>query len=157
MVVAFSIEAPMMKMQRDKGLAVASLAFVLCATRTASAQKDSSNRVGIEPRHSDSAQKDSSHRVGIEPRHSGRTLDPRFGISRTAADSLPAYSANGWKYPFYGALIGAGVGFTAAFIVTHQAHVKDHSEDALAYMVAIPFGTVAGFVAGFVLYAMRGH
>jgi hypothetical protein len=146
-----------MKMQRDKGLAVASLAFALCATSTASAQKDSSTRVGIEPRHSDSARKDSSHRVGIEPRQSGRALDPRAGISRSAADSLPTPSANGWKYPFYGALIGAGVGFTAAFIVTHQAHVKDHSEDALAYMAAIPLGTVTGFVGGFVVYAMRRH
>jgi hypothetical protein len=27
----------------------------------------------------------------------------------------------------------------------------------LAYMAAIPLGTVAGFVGGFVVYAMRRH
>ena len=146
-----------MRMQRDKGLAVASLAFALCATSTASAQKDSSNRVGIEPRHSDSVRKDSSHRVGIETRHSDSAINPRSGISRSAADSLPSQSTSGWKYPFYGVLIGAAVGFTAAFIETHQRHVKDHSEDGLVYTVGISFGAVTGFVAGFVLYAMRGH
>lgn len=129
----------MMMTQRDKRLAVASLAFALCATNTAGAQKDS------------------SHRVGIEPRHSERAFNPRSGFSRSVADSLPTRSANGWKYPLYGALIGAGVGFTAAFIETHQRHVKDHSEDAFVYEVGLSFGAVAGFIAGFVVYAMRAH
>jgi hypothetical protein len=125
-----------MKMQRDKGLAVASLAFALCAS-TASAQRGDSSRVGIEPPRSE------------------RALNPRVGFSRTAADSLPSYSENGWKYPFYGALIGAGVGFTAALIETHQRHVMDHSEDGFVYEVGILFGAVTGFVAGFVVNAMR--
>ncbi len=60
-------------------------------------------------------------------------------------------------YPLYGILIGAGVGFTAALIDTHQPHVKDHSEDGFVYMVGTSFGAVTGFVAGFVVYAMRGH
>jgi len=128
-----------MMMQRDKRLAIVWLAFALCATSTASAQKRDSSRVGIEPRHSE------------------RALDPRAGFSRTAADSLPTKSANGWKYPLYGALIGAGVGLTAAYIETHQRKVFDHSEDALVYEAGISFGAVAGFVGGFVLYAMRGH
>ena len=139
MVVAFSIEAPLMMMQRDKGLALASLAFALCATSTGRAQTGDSSRAGIEARDSE------------------RALNPRSGLSRTAGHSLSTNSANAWKYPFYGALIGAGVGFTAAFIATHQRHVKDHSEDGLVYEVGISFGAVAGFVGGFVLYAMRGH
>jgi hypothetical protein len=139
MVVASSIEAPLMMMQRDKGLAVASFAFALCATSTASAQKGDSSRAGIEPRHSE------------------RALNPRSGLSRAAADSLPTSSSSGWKYPLYGTLIGAGVGFSAAFIATHQRHVKDHSEDGLVYEFLTSFGAVAGFVGGFVLYAMRGH
>jgi hypothetical protein len=146
-----------MKMQRDKGLAVASLAFALCATSTASAQKGDSARVGIERRHSDSAQKDSSHRVGTAPRRSERALDPRSDVSPSAADSLPTPSANGIMYPLYGALIGAAVGFTAAFIETHQKHVTDHSEDGFVYGVGLEFGAVTGFVAGFVVYAMRRH
>jgi hypothetical protein len=128
-----------MMLQRDKGLALASLAFALCATSTASAQTGDSSRAGIEPAHSE------------------RALNPRSGFSRTAADSLPTTSANGWKYPFYGALIGAGVGLTAAYIETHQRRVFDHSEDGLVYEVGISFGAVAGFIGGFVLYAMRGH
>jgi hypothetical protein len=124
-------------MQRDKRLAVASIAFALCATSTASAQKGDSSRVGIEPPHSEPAP------------------NPRSGLARAAADTLPSYSENGWKYPFYGALIGAGVGFTAAFIETHQRHIKDHSEDGLVFAGLIPFGAVVGFVGGFVLYAMR--
>jgi hypothetical protein len=60
-------------------------------------------------------------------------------------------------YPLYGALIGAGVGFTAAFISTHQRHIKDHSEDGFVYGVGLEFGAVAGFVGGFVVYAMRRH
>ena len=124
-------------MQRDKKLAVASLVFALCATSTASAQKGDSSRVGIEPPHSEPAPK------------------PRSDVSRTAADSLPSYSENAWKYPFYGALIGAGVGFTAAFFETHQRHILDHSEDGFVFAVFIPLGAVVGFVGGFVLYAMR--
>jgi len=124
-------------MQRHKGLAVALLTFALCATSTAGGQKGDSSR------------------VGIEPPHSGRALNPHSGLARTAADTLPSYSENGWEYPFYGALIGAGVGFTAAYFRTHQQHIKDHSEDGLVYAVFIPLGAVAGFVGGFILYAMR--
>ena len=126
-------------MQRDKRIAVASLAFALCATSTASAQKGDSSRAGIEPRHSE------------------RAFNPRSGLSRTAGDSLPSNSGSGWKYPLYGALIGAGVGLTAAYIETHERHVTDHSEDGFVYGVLIPFGAVVGFVGGFVVYAMRGH
>ena len=126
-------------MQRDKRLAVASMAFALCATSTASAQNVDSSRVGIERRHSE------------------RALDPRPGFSRTAADSLPTKSANGWKYPLYGALIGAGVGLTAAYIETHKRQVFDHSEDALVYVFGTSLGAVVGFVGGFVVYAMRAH
>ena len=124
-------------MQRDKRLAVASIAFALCATSTASAQK------GDLPR------------AGIEPPHSERALNPRSGLSRTAADSLTTNSASGWKYPLYGALIGAGVGLTAAYIETHKRQVFDHSEDALVYMFGTSLGAVVGFVGGFVVYLMR--
>src|ERR1700675_940722 len=105
----------MMMMQRDKGLAVASLAFALCVASPASAQTAYSPRVGIEPRHSE------------------RTLTSRSGFSRNAADALKTVDARAVNYPLIGALIGAGVGLTAAFIATHQAHVKDHSEDGLVY------------------------
>jgi hypothetical protein len=131
-----SIEAPMM-MQRDKTLAVASLVFALCVTNTASAQQSY------------------SHRVGIEPRHSERTLTPRSGLSRNAADTLPTVDKRAATYPLYGALIGAGVGFTVAFIGTHQAHIKDHSEDGLVYQLLIPFGAGAGLIAGCVVYLVR--
>jgi hypothetical protein len=131
-----SIEAPMI-MQRDRGLAVASLVLGLCATSTVSAQQSY------------------SHRVGIEPRHSEHTLTPRSGLSREAADSVPTVDARAATYPLYGALIGAGVGFTVAFIGTHQAHIKDHSEDGLVYQILIPFGAGVGLIAGCVVYLVR--
>jgi hypothetical protein len=40
-------------------------------------------------------------------------------------------------------------------VETHQRHVTDHSEDGFVYGVLIPFGAVAGFVGGFVVYLMR--
>jgi hypothetical protein len=129
----------MMMMQREKGLAVASLVFALCVASAASAQKGYSARVGIEPWHSE------------------RTLAPRSSFSRDTADSPPTSDASAEKYPLIGALIGAGVGFTAAFVVTHQAHVADHSEDALAYVAFVPFGAATGFVIGLVAYLVRRH
>lgn len=127
----------MMMMQRDKTLAVASMVFALCVTSTASAQ----------PSY--------SHRVGIEPRHSERTLTPRSGFSRNAADSVRTVDKGALTYPLFGALIGAGVGLTAAFIGTHQAHVKDHSEDGFVYQILVEFGAVAGLLGGIGVYVAR--
>jgi hypothetical protein len=127
----------MMIMHREKGLAVASMVFALCVTSTASAQQ----------RY--------SHRVGIEPRHSERTLTPRSGFSREAADSLPTVDAGAVTYPLIGAFIGAAVGFTAAFIGTHQRHIKDHSEDGIVYQILIPLGAATGLIAGCVAYVVR--
>src|ERR1700675_2431774 len=100
-----------MIMHREKGLAVASMVVALCVTSTASAQQSD------------------SHRVGIEPRHTERTLTPRSGLSRNAPDSVRTFDKGAVTYPLLGALIGAGVGLTAAYIGTHQRHVTDHSED----------------------------
>ena len=124
-------------MQRDKGLAVASMVFALCVTSTASAQQSY------------------SHRVGIGPRHSERTLTRRSGFSRNAVDSLPTVDRGAVTYPLIGAFIGAAVGFTAAFIGTHQRHIKDHSEDGLVYQILVPFGAATGLIAGCVVYVVR--
>ena len=126
-----------MMMQRDRMLAVASMVFALCVTSTASAQQSY------------------SHRVGIEPRHSERTLTPRSGFSRNAPDSVRTVDKGALTYPLYGVLIGAGVGLTAAFIGTHQAHVKDHSEDGFVYQILVELGAVAGLLAGIGVYVAR--
>jgi hypothetical protein len=126
-----------MMMPRDKTPAVAAMIFALCATSAASAQQSD------------------SHRVGIEPRHSERTLAPRAEFSRNAADSVRPADKGALTYPLYGALIGAGVGFTAAFIGTHQAHVKDHSEDGFVYQILIEFGAAAGLLTGIGVYVAR--
>jgi len=126
-----------MMMQRNKGLAVASMVFALCVTSTASAQQSY------------------SHRVGIGPRHSERTLTRRSGFSRNGADSVRTVDKGAVTYPLYGALIGAGVGFTAAFIGTHQRHVKDHSEDGFVYQILVEFGAVAGLLGGIGVYVAR--
>jgi hypothetical protein len=126
-----------MMMQRGKGLSVASWVFALCLTSPAGAQASYSSRVGIEPRHSE------------------RALTPRSDFSRDAADSLP--TAASWQYPLIGALAGAGVGLTAAFIATHQRHIKDHSEDGFVYMTMVPFGAVTGLLSGCIVYLVRRH
>ncbi len=126
-----------MMMQRNKALAVASLALALGVTNTAIAQN------GYSPR------------VGIEPRHSERALNPRSGFSRNAVDSLPTVDRGAVTYPLIGAFIGAAVGFTAAFIGTHQRHIKDHSEDGLVYQILVPFGAATGLIAGCVVYVVR--
>ena len=126
-----------MMMQRDKTLAVASTVFALCVTSIAGAQQSNSRRVGIEPRHSE------------------HTLTVRPADSRNAADSVRTVDARAATYPLIGAVIGAGVGLTAAFIATHQAHVKDHSEDGFVYQILGSFGAVAGLIGGCVVYLVR--
>lgn len=122
-------------MQRAKGLAIAFCVFALCWTSVANAQTSFSSRIGIETRHSE------------------RSLTPRSGFSLGAADSLP--TAASWQYPLLGALAGAGVGLTAAFIATHQRHVKNHSEDELVYTSMVSLGAVAGLLTGCVVYVVR--
>jgi hypothetical protein len=146
-LIAFSIEVPIMMMPRDRTLAVASVIFALCVTSTASGQQSDSHRVGIQPPRG-ATTLDAT-------RHSERTLAPRAGFSRNAADSVRPADKGALTYPLYGALIGAGVGFTAAFIGTHQAHVKDHSEDGFVYQILIEFGAAAGLLTGIGVYVAR--
>ena len=56
-----------------------------------------------------------------------------------------------------GALIGAGVGLVAAFVHTEiTGDYSDHSMDGLAYLVAIPMGTLAGLLVGFAVGVSGG-
>ena len=135
-----ALKAPILMMRQDKVLPTASLVFALCLTSTASAQG------GYSPR------------VGIEAPHSERSLTPRPAFSREAADTLPTSAA--WEYPVVGALVGAGVGLTTAYIATHQRHVTDHSEDGLLYTYLFSFGAVVGLIGGMVVYTVayvRSH
>ena len=74
-------------------------------------------------------------------------------VSSDAAKSFEARASIG-RYMFVGLLSGAAVGMLGAFLVTHQSSVTDHSEDGIAYMLFIPAGALAGFVAGGIVGAI---
>jgi len=93
-----------------------------------------------------------SHALGITRR---LPLFKRDSIQVTSdpAKSVETIPSVG-RYMFVGLLSGAAVGMLGAFLVTHQSSVTDHSEDGLAYMIFVPAGALAGFVAGGIVGAI---
>jgi hypothetical protein len=81
-----------------------------------------------------------------------KQLRPYSSIQTVTAEGRGSRAA---RYGLIGALTGAATGVLTAFILTHQERVKDHSEDALAYMFLVPTGALAGGVIGAIVGAVR--
>lgn len=108
--------------------------------------------------------------VSAQPRPSSAMLTERaFGLtapgavlgvtdkSRLSSDAAKSDgSSPSWgRYVGVGMIAGAALGTAAAFFVTHQSSVTDHSEDGLAYILFIPAGFLIGAVVGGVVGMTR--
>jgi hypothetical protein len=117
------------------------------------AQTDSTGRVGITVKHDSVTPlppRAQTARRGTTPEATATTPEKPAAPQRDT--TCPCYKYIG-PYSLIGMAIGAGVGFTTAYVISHGRHGSyvDHSEDGWAYQFFATAGGVVGLVVGLVL------
>ena len=102
------------------------------------------------------AQQASTIRLGLTVAKTTSWLtSPRNLSGRPDANASPDRAARTAHGALIGAGIGAATGLVVAVILTNQAKVTDHSEDALGYIALTSFGAFVGLVVGGIVGFVR--
>jgi len=97
------------------------------------------------------AQHATATRLGVSANERARAQAGPGAYAGESAHSAELVPRRVVHHGLIGAGIGGFVGLTAAFITTHREAVKDHSEDALIYILDTATGIVAGFTVGVIV------
>ena len=131
----------------SRASAVAVMSILL--GQTATAQTDSTGRVGITVKRDSSARSSPAPAQPSAPRGTGTKRPPPPAAQKDT--TCPCYKYIGPSV-LLGAVIGAGVGFTTAFVLSHGSDKGggDYSE-GWAYQFLATAGGIVGLIVGLVV------